>query len=157
MSLLRSTTFIFTAVLLCACEGTSPSTIPPAPPHQCPDANPGPITIKIKYGNSPQPINVPQDPQHAEEGDVLKFMLLGKAGVLVSTSGKDAAAGWLNGSGRKKDSKPGTEIFYVCVPRDLFEDDPKEVLTKKYKYNVDAIKGAETWPQLDPIVIIDRL
>lgn len=121
---------------------------------ECSDPNPGPITIVINYKNKDR-IIVPQDPQIVVPGDVIQFILRGDDNVLVSTSGKDAAAGWLNGSGKKKSGRPETVRFLVCVPRDILDD--ADVIPKEYKYNVDAVRGAQQWPRLDPIVIVDKL
>jgi hypothetical protein len=96
---------------------------------------------------------VAPDPQTADEGDVLRFNLVGGNGVLVSTSGKTAEAGWLNGHGKKKAGKAESEHFFVCVPTDLFEGEDEDIQDKSFGYNVDAVGK----PQLDPIVIINKL
>jgi hypothetical protein len=121
---------------------------------ECSDANPGPITIVINYKNKDR-IIVPQDPQIVVPGDVIQFILRGDDNVLVSTSGKDAEAGWLNGSGKKNPRQPETVRFLVCVPRDILDD--ADVIPKEYKYNVDAVRGTQKWPRLDPIVIVDKM
>ena len=146
--------FIVIAVTLFAnaCGGSN-KMLPP--PQKCSDANPGFITIVINYRGDK--IIVPQDPQIAVPGDVLQFILRGEDSVLVATSGKNAAAGWLNGSGKKHSHRPDTDRFLVCVPRDLFDGEPDDVKRKEYSYNVDAESRAKKWPRLDPIVIIDRM
>lgn len=150
---IRKILFFSTMLLFAACAA------PPAfmdAPEECLDANPGFITVVINYTNRDK-IIVPQDPQIVVPGDVIQFILRGEDSVLVSTSGKDGAAGWLNGSGKIKPRRPETGRFLVCVPRDLFDDEDPEVTRKEYAYNVDAVRGSEVWPRLDPIVIVDKM
>jgi hypothetical protein len=149
----RVTIPIFAMLLVAGCA-QSPDIM--SAPDKCPDANPGFITIVINY-KSKAGIIVPQDPQIVVPGDVIQFILRGEDNVLVSTSGKDSAAGWLNGSGKKNSRRPETARFLVCVPRDLFDNESPEVTEKRYAYNVDAVRGNEEWPRLDPIVIVDRM
>jgi len=118
--------------------------------YNCEGANPGIVPINIIY--STNPITVAPDPQTADEGDVLKFNLVGPNNVRVSTSGKTPDDGWLNGSGKKKVGKAASNQFYVCVPTDLFDDEEEGVTEKEYKYNVNAVGK----PQLDPRVRIIR-
>lgn len=153
MTLAIRNTLLFSTMMLFAGCAATPAFM--AAPDDCPDANPGFVTIVINYANKDK-IIVPQDPQIVVPGDVIQFILRGEDNVLVSTSGKDAAAGWLNGSGKMRPRRPETERFLVCVPRDLFDDDP-DVTRKEYAYNVDAVRGSETWPRLDPIVIVDKM
>ena len=119
--------------------------------HGCPGASPGIVPININYQQSP--IKVVGPNQRVYEGDVLRFNLIGSDEVLVSTSGKTAEAGWLNGSGKKKAKNANSDRFYVCVPTDLFVDEPESVTEKEYAYNVDAVGR----PQLDPVVPVRRL
>jgi hypothetical protein len=154
MSLLHRTTIVLSTMLLIA--GCAAPESLSTPPEACPDANPGFITIVINYSKASE-IRVPQDPQIAVPGDVLQFILRGEDNVLVSTSGKTAADGWLNGSGKKKARRPATERFLVCVPRDILDGVPDDQIPKEYSYNVDASSNTHTWPQLDPIVIIDNM
>jgi hypothetical protein len=118
--------------------------------HDCPGANPGVVPININYNGAT--INVAPDPQTANEGDVLQFNLVGANDVQVSTSGKTAADGWLNGGGKKKAGNAASEKFFVCVRSDLFEGEPGTVTEKDFGYNVNA----EGKPQLDPIVRVIR-
>lgn len=118
--------------------------------HNCPGANPGVVPININFNGAN--INVAPNPQKANEGDVLQFNLVGANNVQVSTSGKTAADGWLNGSGKKKAGKAGSEKFFVCVRSDLFEGEPSTVTEKDFGYNVNAVGK----PQLDPIVRVIR-
>jgi len=119
--------------------------------HGCPGANPGVVPININYQQADIQVNGPN--QIVYEGDVLRFNLVGPDNVLVSTSGKSAPDGWLNGSGKRKANNPASERFFVCVPTDLFEDDPDAVDEKEYYYNVDAV-GHD---RLDPVVPVRRL
>jgi hypothetical protein len=119
--------------------------------HGCPGSGPGIVPITINY-NGPSIVVSPPN-QDADEGDVLQFNIVGAAGVWVSTSGKTPAAGWLNGSGRKQDGKPGSEKFYVCVPDGLFPTGTKPGTRKEFKYNVDV----EGKSQLDPVVTVRKL
>jgi hypothetical protein len=135
-------------VLLQSCASMSGRAVHP---HNCPGANPGIVPIKIDYGQNP--IDVVGPNQTVYEGDVLRFNLVGNDEVLVSTSGKTPEAGWLNGSGKKKANKANSDRFYVCVPTDLFEGEPKSVQQKDYEYNVDAVGR----PTLDPVVPVRRL
>lgn len=150
---IRKTLFFSTMLLFAGCA--APPQLMDAP-EECSDANPGFITVVINYWNKNQ-IIVPQDPQIVVPGDVIQFILRGEENVLVSTSGKDNTAGWLNASGKMKPRRPETERFLVCVPRDLFDNEDPDVTRKEYGYNVDAVRGAETWPRLDPIVIVDKM
>lgn len=135
MNQLKSVALLVTVSLLGACAAQ--------PEHLCPGANPGIVPININYNGAN--INVAPDPQTAHIGDVLQFNLIGPNDILVSTSGKTAADGWLNGSGKKKAGNSASEKFYVCVRDDL----PIAVgAHKDYKYNVDAVGK----PQLDPVV-----
>ncbi len=154
MRIFQRMTITISTVLLVAGCAQSPDIM--SAPEKCPDANPGFITIVINY-KSKAGIKVPQDPQVVVPGDVIQFILRGDDNVLVSTSGKDSASGWLNGSGKKNPRRPETSRFLVCVPRDLFDGEPSEVSKKRYEYNVDAVRGSEEWPRLDPIVIVDRM
>ena len=104
----------------------------------------------INYNNNP--IIVVPNPQTADEGDVLRFNLVGPNNVWVSTSGKTPEAGWLNGSGKRKTGKTASFQFYVCVPDDLFPEDAEKGDVQEYDYNVDAVGK----PQLDPKVRIIR-
>lgn len=145
---------LFSTLLLVVGCASSPALM--IAPEICPDANPGYVTIVINY-KDPDKIVVPQDPQIVVPGDVIQFILRGDDSVLVSTSGKDSAAGWLNGSGKKRAGRPETGRFLVCVPRDLFDDENPDVTRKEYAYNVDAVRGKKDWPRLDPIVIVDKM
>jgi len=94
-----------------------------------------------------------------DQGDVIQFNLVynnnpndPEAFVLVSTAGKTPPDGWINGSGKRKPGDSASHKFYVCVPRDLFDGEPKEVLVKEYQYNVSAVGH----PVLDPIVTVHR-
>lgn len=155
MNRTQMTSLLFSLALFGACAASNDGPAPSAPPHSCVDANPGIITIRLDYRG--QKIKVPQKEQRVLEGDAIQFILFGSDDVLVSTSGKTPAAGWLNGSGKKKKSKPGSYRFFVCVPTGLFHGLPDDVTELSFGYNVDASTRAQTWPQLDPIVIIDRL
>jgi len=119
--------------------------------HGCPGANPGIVPININYQQDDIQVNGPNQDVH--EGDVLRFNLVGSDDVLVSTSGKSAPDGWLNGSGKKKANNSASERFFICVPTDLFVDDPDDVVVKEYYYNVDAV-GHD---RLDPVVPVRRL
>jgi hypothetical protein len=123
-------------------------------PRGCPDGNPGVVPITINYGDRHgATIMVTGPNQDVFEGDELQFNLVGSDNILVSTSGKTPDAGWLNGSGKKKDGNPNSVRFSVCVPTDLFDGEPVDVQEKDYSYNVDA----EGRPTLDPIVPVRRL
>jgi len=126
---------------------------PPMENHGCPGANPGIKPIRIKYGGNTIEVTPPHagngDPgpaQYVRNGDVLKFILVAPPpnGKLVSTSGENAEAGWLNGSGKRVENKPATHQFYICVPEDLV---PLNTHVD-FKYNVDVVGK----PRLDPIV-----
>lgn len=134
--------------LLQSCAGVSERS---DQPFDCPGANPGIIPINVIYEK--EPIEV-QGPRHTVyEGDVLRFNLVGANNILVSTSGKNAESGWLNGSGKRKPGNSNSYQFYICVPTDLFENDPITVKLKEYKYNVDAVG----FNKLDPVVPVRRL
>lgn len=120
-------------------------------PDDCPGANPGIIPININYERNP--INVTGPRHTVYEGDVLRFNLVGADNKRVSTFGKNAEAGWLNGSGKKKPGKANSDRFYICVPTDLFEGEPDTVTKKDFGYNVDA----EGRDRLDPVVPVRRL
>ena len=132
------------SILLGACAPQAPLS------HNCPGANPGIVPITINYNGAN--ITVAPNPQTANEGDVLRFNLVGASNVQVSTSGKTAADGWLNGGGKKKAGKSASEKFFVCVRSDLFEGEPNTVTEKDFGYNVDAVGK----PQLDPVVRVIR-
>ena len=132
-----------------ACAGNKGGP-PPQDKHNCPGSNPGIVPITINYQQSP--INVIGPNQDVHEGDVLRFNLVGANNILVSTSGKTAVDGWLNGSGFKSNGKSNSDRFYVCVPTFLFEGEPESVTEKDYSYNVDAVGK----PQLDPVVPVRR-
>ena len=135
-------------LLLQSCAGISAS---PDHPHGCPGANQGAIPINIIYQREPLQVTGPD--RTVYEGDVLRFNLVGRDNVLVSTSGKTPDAGWLNASGKKKPGNSNSDRFYVCVPTDLFDEEPQDLAVKNYYYNVDAV-GFE---QLDPVVPVRRL
>jgi hypothetical protein len=133
---------------------------PPGPPgspgpaatdHACPGANPGIVPININY-NGPNIVVAPPN-QEANEGDVLRFNLIGANDLWVSTSGKTSSDGWLNGSGRKEENKPASEKFEICVPYGLFPEGTKPGTLKEFSYNVDV----ETKSQLDPVVTVRKL
>jgi len=130
---------------------------PPGPPglsaseHSCPGSNPGIRPIKIDFDKDDIVVSGPH--QDVYEGDVLRFNLVGKDNVRVSTTGKTPDQGWLNGSGKRKKNQPASTRFFVCVPTDLFEGELKSVEEKDYFYNVDAVGH----PQLDPVVPVRRL
>lgn len=134
--------------LLQSCAGISGGSVHA---HDCPGANPGIVPITINYQQDP--INVVGPNQTVYEGDVLRFNLIGVDNVLVSTSGKTPDAGWLNASGKTKPKKAKSDRFFVCVPTDLFEGEDRDVMEKKYSYNVDAVG----FKQLDPVVPVRRL
>ncbi|HSN51484.1 MAG TPA: hypothetical protein VLS87_03060 [Woeseiaceae bacterium] len=139
---------VWCGALLQSCAGVSGQSVHP---DDCPGANSGIIPININYERDP--INVTGPRHTVYEGDVLRFNLVGADNKLVSTSGKNAEAGWLNGSGKKKSGKANSDRFYICVPTDLFEGEPDTVTKKEYLYNVDA----EGRDRLDPVVPVRRL
>jgi hypothetical protein len=106
------------------------------------------VPISINYNGTEIVVSPPN--QHATEGDVLQFNLIGGDNVWVSTSGKTPADGWLNGSGRKEPGKPASQRFFVCVPYGLFPVGTKPGTTKEFRYNVD-VEGKD---QLDPVVTV---
>jgi len=142
---LQQTVLMVSIALVAACAGPITTT-----DYVCEGANPGIVPINIIYNGSQ--ITVAPDPQTADEGDVLRFNLVGPNNVRVSTSGKTPNDGWLNGSGKKKAGKAASNQFYVCVPTDLFDDEEEGVTEKDYEYNVNAVGK----PQLDPKVRIIR-
>lgn len=115
------------------------------------DANARKVPITINYQQDE--IKVVGPNQDVYEGYILRFNLVGSNNVRVSTSGKTATDGWLNGSGKRKANKPASERFDVCVPTDLFEGEPDSVQKKDFYYNVDAV-GHD---RLDPVVPVRRL
>jgi hypothetical protein len=137
-------------ILLAGCPAQPGAPGPAMTDHNCPSSSPG-VDITINYNGAT--ITVAPPNKKVDEGDVLVFNLVGANDVWVSTSGKTPSDGWLNGSGRKKDGKPASEKFYICVPYGLFPDDAKEGDEKEFEYNVDAVGK----PQLDPIVTVRRL
>lgn len=144
MRSLLHTAWLPVLLLVGACAPQAPLT------HDCPGTNPAVVPININYNGAT--INVAPDPQTAHQGDVLQFNLIGANDVQVSTSGKTAADGWLNGSGKKKAGNASSEKFFVCVRSDLFEGEPDKVIEKDFGYNVNATGR----PQLDPIVRVIR-
>jgi len=153
-------------------EAPAPASTPVRPTtmdhHGCQAANVGLRTITITF-NQPgdtivvAPPNAGFDELEARKsddpkdhnpgprihvGDVLQFHIVGADQTLVSISGKEPEAGWLNGSGKTDEKTPLSQFFYVCVPRNLVPLDTH----KEFYYNVDAFKGGTAWPQLDPIV-----
>lgn len=111
--------------------------------------------INIKY-EDPKKVKDPKIKvvppyQTADEGDVLQFNLIGPNEIEVATSGKKPEGKWLKGSG-EKDKQGGNDKFYVCVPTDLFDDEPDSVEEKEFGYNVNADGHTE----LDPIVRVIR-
>jgi hypothetical protein len=142
---LQQTVLLLSIALVGACAAPSTTTN-----HNCPGANPGIVPINVNFIGPT--INVEPDSQTANEGDVLRFNLVGADNVLVSTSGKTPDAGWLNSSGKRKPGKAASYQFYVCVPTDLFPDEAKSGDEKDFEYNVNAVGK----PQLDPKVRIIR-
>lgn len=138
------------AALLQSCAGDYEKAVHPHP-DDCPNADPEGIPININYERDPIMVTGPNQPVY--EGDKLRFNLVGADNKRVSTFGKNAEAGWLNGSGKKKPGKANSDRFYICVPTDLFEGEPADVTKKEYEYNVDA----EGRSQLDPVVPVRRL
>jgi len=149
MNGLRFTALLTSLMLLGACPAPKPG--PSVTSHGCPGSSPGIVPININY-NAPTIVVAPPN-QDADEGDVLQFNLVGANDVRVSTSGKTAEDGWLNGSGKKKAGKPASQKFYVCVPDDLFPEGTAPGTTKEFEYNIDAVGK----PRLDPIVTVRRL
>ena len=140
---LQQTVLLVSITLVGACAGPSTKTA-----HGCPGSNPGVVPITINYNLDP--IKVTPESQTANEGDALKFNLVGSDNIQVSTSGKTPEAGWLNSNGKRKPGKAASYHFYVCVPRDLFPKETKKGDVKTYGYNVNAVGK----PQLDPKVRI---
>ena len=127
---------------------------PPGPSpsdHGCPGSSPGIVPININYNNPD--IVVAPDPQSVDEGDVIRFNLIGANDVLVSTAGSTPEGGWLNGSGKKKPGNSASNKFYVCVPTDLFPEGTKPDEEKDFKYDVSAVGH----PTLDPVVRVRKL
>jgi len=143
------------AAMLQSCAGVSGKSVNPSGksvnPEDCPGANPGIIPINIIYEQEPIEVKGPRHTVY--EGDVLRFNLVGADNILVSTSGKNAESGWLNGSGKRKPGNSNSYQFFICVPTDLFEGEPGTVTLKEYRYNVDAV-GLN---RLDPVVPVRRL
>ncbi len=139
MIILRHGVLLLFLMALGACA------VKPLQTHGCEGANPGVVPININY-NNPN-IGAPAN-KHAVLGDVLQFNLVGPNEVLVSTSGKTADAGWLNGSGKKK-KNGANDKFFICVERDLL---PEKVDEMEYGYNVNAVGHN----QLDPVVTVHR-
>jgi hypothetical protein len=149
---------LLSLILLNACgsERGVPKQYEPDHPHGCPNANPGHKPINIRYNGST--VEVAPKNKEVHQGDVIRFNLVytgnhdSEPEVLVSVAGREAKDGWLNGSGKKKAGNAASSRFDICVPRDLFEGDPDEVLEKDYEYDVKAV-GHE---YLDPIVTVKR-
>jgi len=165
MNVLRHTTLLLSFMLLGACQGPpGPTGVagppgPPGPPgplaseHSCEGSNPGIRPIRINFEEDEIVVSGPKPNPGVREGDVLRFNLVGKHNVRVSTTGKTTDEGWLNGSGKIKENQPASTRFFVCVPKDLFENEPDTVDEKNFYYNVDAVGH----PQLDPVVPVRRL
>lgn len=143
--------FVTGILVGCAAEETVPAgkTAPAGPPHSCPFANPGLVTVTINY--QAKNIVAAPSPVDAIQGDVIQFIIVGANGTLVETEGATTDAAWLLGGAVKT---PGNQRFFVCVPRDLFEQrrgrtDPQ---VKDFKYNVKATGH----PTLDPVVTVSE-
>jgi len=166
---LKHTVLLASMAFAGACTTTkAPEAQVAAPPvttmenHGCPDARPGSVPINIHYppGANGNPGKIAVTPHHAGQnaplvhvGSVLRFNIIdGPDETLVSTSGKTPDAGWLNGSGKKKEGKSKSRMFYICVPHDLVPYGTDEI----FEYNVDAYNTnpLEEWPQLDPRVTV---
>ena len=142
MIIQRSGVLLLFLIALNACA------VHPPTAHNCPGANPGVVPININY-NAPTIVVAPPK-QDAKQGDVLQFNLIGANNILVSTAGKTPAAGWLNGSGKKK--LRGSDKFFICVPTDLFDGSLDTVTKKEFGYKVNAVGH----PELDPVVTVHR-
>jgi len=154
MNRIQLTILLFSLTLFGACAASNGRPPPSTSEHHCPGSNPGIVPININYNGAK--INVAPDPQTAHQGDVLRFNLIGNDEVLVSIYGKTPEANWLHGSGKRKDGNAASQKFFICVPTDLFDDEENGDDTKSYGYNVNASDSDNTWPELDPIVIIDQ-
>ena len=128
----------------------------------CPGSNPGQKVVVITYVDpashaNPKP-KVNKDRLEVHEGDKIKFILNGPdQNIVVSTSGKTPEDGWLNGGGVKNAGNPGSERFYVCVPRGFIDWDQVEPACdgqkcRNFEYDVLAT-GHET---LDPVVTVQE-
>jgi len=151
---LKHTVLLVSMAFAGACataDAPAPTPTPAPPDHGCPGSSPLVVPININYGASP--IVVAPPTQTADAGQVLQFNLIGThpppdVGPLVSTAGKTAEAGWLNGSGKRKNAIVATHQFYICVPKDLFPPNAPSGATLDFGYNVNAVGK----PQLDPVV-----
>jgi hypothetical protein len=162
MNHLRLTALVVAFLPLGACEGLSATEMPEIPTiisvqtlteDECSFRN-GVVPINIIYNDRDKDIVVaPPEPVVAHPGQFLQFNLVGKNGVLVSTSGKTPKDGWLNGSGKRKNGNAASFQFFVCVRTDLFPDGAEPGDELEFEYNVNAV-GHTT---LDPIVVVRRL
>jgi hypothetical protein len=153
------------ALLLGAC-GEAPERGDAARHDQvCPGSNPNPTVVVITYVDPSSSVNpkptVNQNEVFVRQGDKIKFILNGpNKNVVVSTSGKTKDAGWLNGGGVNNSNHPGSERFFVCVPKDFIDwnnvetqcDKPGNPRCKKFEYDVMATDH-ET---LDPVVTVQE-
>jgi hypothetical protein len=155
-------------VFISGCEG--PPGMDDTPDHDqvCPGSNPGQHVVVITFvdpaSSANQNPSVDKDNLVVEQGDKIKFILNGpNKNVVVSTSGKSPEAGWLNGGGVKNSDHPGSERFFVCVPKNFINWDevetkcdgtgnPDEPKCKEFAYDVMAT-GHET---LDPVVTVQE-
>lgn len=119
------------------------------PPHSCPYANPGLVTVTINFRAND--IVVAPSTVNAAQGDVIQFIMVGSDGAFVQTEGTTADAAWLLGGAVKT---PGNQRFFVCVPRNLIEPDRarRDPQSKDFKYNVKATGH----PTLDPVVRVSE-
>jgi hypothetical protein len=158
MYYLRLTAVLLACTFLGACESMRSAELPEvptiisvvSPEHvDCDQFGNGVVPININYTGADLVVAPPS--QTVYEGQVIQFNLVGRDDVLVSTSGKEAKDGWLNGSGKRKQGKPASYHFFICVPTDLFpEGELRDTLP--FNYNVDAVG----FDPLDPVVVVRK-
>lgn len=155
-------------VFLIGCEGSPKKDDKLVHEQVCPGSNPGHKVVVITYVDPAAHANaMPQVDKGnlmVEQGDKIKFILNGPdKNIVVSTTGKDPEKeGWLNGGGVKSPNNPGSDRFFVCVPKNFVDWEEADLCDanggsdgprcEEFRYNVDAT-GHET---LDPIVTVQE-